>query len=159
MAEPAKHFIPEGWSSLQSYITVKNASEAIEFYKKTFQTEEINRMPGENGTVLHAELKIGNSFLMLSDEFPEWGNKSPQTLGGSSTNLCLYVKDCDSVLQKAEESGAKITMAAHDAFWGDRCGNIEDPFGHKWSIMTHKQVLTAEETQANFEKMMASQKS
>ena len=138
--------IPDGYNSLTPTLTVRGAANAIEFYKKAFAAQEIMRFPGLDGkTIMHAELKIGNSKIMLNDEIPQMNCLSPQSVGGASSGIFLYVEDADSVFNKAVSSGAKITMPIMDAFWGDRCGQIEDPFGHKWTISTHKKDMTPEE--------------
>ena len=138
--------IPDGYHSVTPTLTVRGAANAIEFYKKAFAAQEIMRFPGLDGkTIMHAELKIGNSKIMLSDEIPQMNCLSPQSVGGASSGIFLYVEDADSVFNKAVSSGAKITMPIMDAFWGDRCGQIEDPFGHKWTIATHKKDMTPEE--------------
>ena len=125
--------IPDGYNSVTPILTVRGAANAIEFYKKAFAAQEIMRFPGLDGkTIMHAELKIGNSKIMLSDEIPQMNCLSPQSVGGASSGIFLYVEDADSVFNKAVSSGAKITMPIMDAFWGDRCGQIEDPL---WSQM------------------------
>ncbi|MNT15767.1 hypothetical protein D3C72_1508390 [compost metagenome] len=131
----------------------EGASDAIAFYKKAFNAEEITRLPGPNGKVMHAAIRIGDSVLMLMDDFPEWGSLGPQALKGTPVTLHLYVKDVDAALQQAVAAGAQVTMPAADMFWGDRYGQVVDPFGHRWSIATHKQDLTPEEIQQNMAKM------
>lgn len=127
-------------------LTVKNSVNAIEFYKKTFDAQELFRMQGKDGkSTMHAEIKIGDSIIMLNDEFPQMNCKSPQTVGGVSTGIYLYVDDVDSTVKKAVSGGAKLTMPVMDMFWGDRIGNIEDPFGHVWNIATHIKDMTPEE--------------
>ncbi len=139
--------IPEGYHTITPHLVIRNAGEAIEFYKEAFGAEEICRMPGPDGkTIMHAEIKIGNSMLMMADEMPQpGGHKSPQTLNGTTVNLCLYVEDCDKVFYRAVEAGASPIMPPADMFWGDRYGKVADPFGHEWAIATHKQDLTPEE--------------
>jgi uncharacterized glyoxalase superfamily protein PhnB len=126
---------------------VKGAADAIEFYKKAFSAEEVCRMPGPDGkSVMHAELKIGNSMIMLADEMPNAeGWRSPSNLDGTSVTLSLYVEDCDKVFQQALSAGAKVCMPPMDTFWGDRYGKVTDPFGHEWGIATHKEDLTPEQ--------------
>jgi PhnB protein len=146
--------IPEGYYSLTPYVYVKGAAEAIEFYKKAFGATETIRMPGPGGRVMHAEVKIGNSTLMLADENPEQGAISPATLGGTSGSVMLYTDDVDAVFNQAVAAGAKVLMPATDMFWGDRMGSVLDPFGHQWSIATHKEDVSPEE----IGKRMAAQK-
>jgi PhnB protein len=147
--------IPEGSHSLTPYLVCRDAPKAIEFYKKAFGARELTRMPGPGGSVMHAELKIGDSIVMMGDASPEMGAPSPQELGGSPVALMLYVKDCDAVFQRAVEAGATVTMPLGDMFWGDRYGQLKDPFGHRWSIGTHKVDLTARQRAAAHEAFMA----
>ncbi|MNX39609.1 VOC family protein [Achromobacter deleyi] len=153
MATTAVKPIPEGMHTLTPHIVCEGASDAIAFYKKAFNAEEITRLPGPNGKVMHAAIRIGDSVLMLMDDFPEWGSLGPQALKGTPVTLHLYVKDVDAALQQAVAAGAQVTMPAADMFWGDRYGQVVDPFGHRWSIATHKQDLTPEEIQQNMAKM------
>jgi PhnB protein len=139
--------IPDGYYSLTSYLVCKGAARAIDFYKKAFGAQEIVRMPGPNGQVMHAEVKIGNSMLMLADENPERGNLSPQSIGGTATSIMFYCDDVDAVFNRAVSLGATSEMAPADQFWGDRMGNLVDPFGHKWAIATHKEDVSPEEMQ------------
>ena len=144
MAQP----IPEGFHSINPHIIVQNAGKAIDFYKKAFGAEEICRMPGPDGeSVMHAELKIGNSMLMICDECPDMGACSPKKLGGSAVTLHMYVNDADAVYDRAVKAGATATMPPQDMFWGDRYGKLTDPFGHSWSIATHVKDLTPEQIQ------------
>ena len=138
--------IPEGFGTLTPHLVVKGAAEAIEFYKKAFGAEEVGRMPGPGGMLMHAEIRIGDSMLMLVDEMPmmeRW--VSPPSLKGTSVALALYVEDADALFQQAVEAGATVSMPMMDAFWGDRYGKVTDPFGHEWEISTHKEDLTPEE--------------
>lgn len=145
MAE-AKRAVPEGYHTVTPHLVVRGAAEAIEFYKRAFGALELARSPGPDGKRLnHAELKIGDSRLMLVDEYPEYGSKSPQGLGGSPVTIHLYVEDVDAVFDRAVKAGCKVEMALMDAFWGDRYGQLQDPFGHKWSLATHKEDLSQEE--------------
>ncbi|HQR37372.1 MAG TPA: VOC family protein [Blastocatellia bacterium] len=137
--------IPEGFHTLTPHLVVRGAADALEFYKKAFGAEEIHRMPGPDGKLMHAELKIGNSMLMLADEFPEWGSKGPESIGGSPVVLSLYVEDCDTVYNQAVEAGATVRMPLADQFWGDRYGQLTDPFGHIWGVCTNIKQLTPEE--------------
>lgn len=132
--------IPEGYHTITSNLTVRGGEKAIDFYKKVFGAEELGRMYGPDGkTIVHAELKIGDSRFFLTDEFPAFGNRSPESLGGTGSSLYLYVEDADAVFRKAVGAGAKIKGPVQDMFWGDRCGAVIDPFGHEWSIATHKE--------------------
>jgi PhnB protein len=137
--------IPEGYYSLTPYLVISGAADAIEFYKKAFGAEEIVRMPGPGGRIMHAEVKIGNSILMLSDENPERGHMSPKSRGGATGSVMLYTDDVDAVFNKAVAAGARADMPPTDMFWGDRMGNLTDPFGHTWAIATHKEDVSPEE--------------
>lgn len=143
--------IPDGYYSLTPYLVCKGAAKAIEFYAKAFGAQEIVRMPGPDGSVLHAEVKIGNSMLMLSDENRERGYLSPESIGGTACSIMFYSDDVDRVFNDAVAAGAKVDTPPADMFWGDRMGNIVDPFGHKWAIATHKEDVSPEE----MEKRMA----
>jgi len=144
MAKPGKP-IPEGFHTVTPHLTMKNAGEAIEFYRKAFGAEEVARMPGPGGSVMHAEIRIGDSPIMLNDEFPEHGARGPKTIGGTPVSIHLYVNDVDALFDRAVKAGAKVTMPIADMFWGDRFGKLEDPFGHQWSLATHKEDVTPEE--------------
>ncbi len=137
--------IPEGYNSVTAYLFVKGAASAIEYYKNVFGAKERMRMPGPNGRIMHAELQIGDSIVMLSDENPQAGAKSPVTLGGASTSLHVYVEDVDSTTKKAVSAGANVVRPVKDEFYGDRIGTIIDPFGHMWSIATHIEDVSPEE--------------
>jgi PhnB protein len=141
----AKRPIPEGYHTVTPYLCVKGASDALEFYKKAFGATEIMRMAAPDGKIGHSELQIGDSRVMLADEFPEMGFLSPRTLGGSPVTMHLYVEDADAIVDRATGAGAKITRPVADQFYGDRGGQVEDPFGHKWYVSTHKEDLTMEE--------------
>jgi PhnB protein len=129
--------IPDGYTAVTPYITVKGAAQAIEFYKKAFGAEETYRLPMPDGKIAHAEIRIGGAPIMLHDEAPDWKALSPQTIGDSPCSLMLYVSDVDAVVKRAVDAGATLTMEVADQFYGDRCGGVTDPFGHKWSIATH----------------------
>jgi PhnB protein len=138
--------IPEGFHTLTPHLIVKGASEAIEFYKKAFGAEEIIRLPGPDGkSIMHAALKIGDSRLFLVDEFPQMGSLGPHGIGGTPVFIHVYVEDVDTVFNQAVAAGAEVRMPLEDAFWGDRYGQLVDPFGHKWSLASHKEDLTPEE--------------
>lgn len=137
--------IPEGMHSLTPHLICAGAADAIEFYKKAFHAVEVSRMPGPNGQVMHAHLTIGNSALMLADEFPQMGGFGPKTLKGSPVTIHLYVDNVDEVFSQAVAAGATVRMPVSDVFWGDRYGQVDDPFGHHWSIATHTRDLTPEQ--------------
>jgi PhnB protein len=138
--------IPSGFHTLTPHLVVKGASQAIEFYKKAFGAEEIGRAPSPDGkSIMHAELKIGDSRLMLVDEFPEMDCRGPQSIGGTPVTIHMYVKDADAAFSRAVAAGAQVRMPLADMFWGDRYGVLTDPFGHAWSIATHKEDVTPEE--------------
>ena len=141
--------IPEGWHSLTVYISVKGAEDAIEFYKSAFGAKVTGRLSMPDGSIGHAELQIGDSKIMLAEENEQWGNRSPQTIGGTPVSLCIYVEDVDAVFTKALQAAAKVTgeMVVKDQFYGDRTGGITDPFGHQWTIMTHIEDVSFEEMQ------------
>ncbi|MEM5433985.1 VOC family protein [Paraburkholderia diazotrophica] len=156
MSTSAVKPIPEGMHSLTPHIIVAGAAEAIEFYKKAFNAIEQVRIPGPGGKLMHASLKIGDSTLMLVDEMADCGGGAslgPNALKGSPVVLHLYVDDADATIAQAEAAGAKVTMPAADMFWGDRYGQVEDPFGHKWSVATHKRDVTHEEMKQAMEQM------
>ncbi len=150
--------IPEGFRTITPHMVVRNAGEAMEFYKKAFGAEEVCRMNGPDGkSVMHAELKIGDSMLMLCDEWPQEPYcKSPQSLNGTSVTISLYVEDVDALYQRALDAGATTVMPPMDAFWGDRYGKVSDPYGHQWGLATHKQDLTPEEIGKGAEEFFAS---
>ena len=137
--------IPEGYHSVTPYLIIKGATEAIDFYKKAFGATELFRMPAPEGKIGHAEIKIGNSPIMLADEFPEMGYKSPRSLGGSPVSLMIYVDDVDTVFKQAIAAGGKEQRPVKDQFYGDRSGTLEDPFGHGWHVATHKEDVSPEE--------------
>ncbi|HVR14325.1 MAG TPA: VOC family protein [Gaiellaceae bacterium] len=147
--------IPEGYSTISPYLAVDDAAEAIAYYKKAFGAEETVRMDAPDGKIGHAELKIGDSHVMLSDPFPQASTTPPKELGGTSASIFMYVEDVDSVVQKAVDAGATVTMEVDDQFWGDRFGSITDPFGHNWSIATHVEDLTPEEIEERGKAAMA----
>ena len=138
--------VPDGFNSVSVYLVVKNAVEALEFYQKAFGAEAGARMPGPDGkSTMHAEMRIGNSTIMLTDENPQWQMKSPETLGGSPASLHVYVDDADKLFNRAVEAGCTVTAPLMDAFWGDRYGKLADPFGHQWGIATHTEDVAPEE--------------
>lgn len=136
--------IPEGYHSLTPYLVVDGGAQAIDFYKKAFGATELFRMDHQ-GMVGHAELKIGDSIFMLSDEHPEMGYRGPKAIGGSPVGLMIYVEDCDTVFKQAIDAGGTEKKAVQDQFYGDRSGTLEDPFGHIWTVATHKEDVSEEE--------------
>jgi PhnB protein len=139
--------IPAGYHTITPHLVARDAGKAIDFYKRAFGAEELGRMPSPDGRIMHAELKIGDSRLMIADEFPEHGCKGPLSLGGSAVTLHVYVENVDTFTQRAVGAGATVTMPVTDMFWGDRYGKLKDPFGHEWSVATHKEDLTPAEMQ------------
>jgi PhnB protein len=139
------NYIPEGYHSVTPYLCVSDAARAIEFYKAAFGATEIMRMEAPGGKIGHAELKVGDSIILLADEFPEMNFRSPQTIGGVSTHVYIYDADVDSCVERAIAAGAKLERPVKDQFYGDRTGGIEDPFGHHWYIATHLEDLSPEE--------------
>jgi len=137
--------IPEGYHTATPYLIIKDAARALEFYKKAFGATEIHRMADPSGKIMHAEIKIGDSILMVADEFPQMGARSPQALGGTPVGIFLYVPDVDATARQALAAGAKELQPIKDQFWGDRYGKFEDPFGHQWAIATHKEDVAPEE--------------
>jgi PhnB protein len=137
--------IPDGYHSVTPYLYVRGAIAAIDYYKKVFGATELMRMPGPEGRIMHAEIKIGDSIVMLADENPPHGIMSPLTIGGYSAGMLVYVENVDAVIQKAVESGAKPLRPLQNQFYGDRTGSVLDPFGHMWTIATHVEDVTQEE--------------
>jgi PhnB protein len=137
--------IPEGYHSVTPYLIVSNAGRALDFYKSAFGAKEMIRMEQPGGRIGHAEIQIGDSRVMLADEFPEMGAKSPDSLGGSPVGLMLYVQDVDSQFRQAIAAGAKEVRPVQDQFYGDRSGTLVDPFGHQWTLGTHKEDVSDEE--------------
>lgn len=146
------HIYP-GAYSLNAYLTVKDSNEAIAFYKKAFGATEKGKLVMPDGKVGHAEILVEGSLLMMADENMEWGNKSPHTLGGSPVAFSLYVKNVDEVFQRAVDAGATVILAVEDKFYGDRVGELSDPFGYKWLIATHKEDMDFDEMQSRMEKL------
>jgi PhnB protein len=146
--------IPDGYHTATPYLVVKGAAQALEFYKKAFGATEQVRMDGPGGSIMHAEIKIGDSMIMLGDENLPMGAKSPASCNGSPVSILLYVPDVDALTKQAISAGAKVERPVEDQFWGDRMGSIVDPFGHKWSIATHKEDVSEAETARRFEEMM-----
>jgi PhnB protein len=137
--------IPAGYHSVTPYITVRGAAKAIEFYKAAFGATEIMKFAMPDGTVAHAEVEIGGSRIMLGDEMPAYGNRGPESLGGASGGLCIYLPNVDAAFAKAVAAGAKVFRPVQDQFFGDRSGTVIDPFGHVWTLATHVEDVSAEE--------------
>ncbi len=147
---------PKGYHAVTPYLSVKGAASAIAFYKKAFGAKEIMRMPGPGGTIGHAEIQIGDSRIMLADEYPEMNFRSPQAFGGTPVAISLYVQDVDRVVKKAIAGGAKVLRPVTDQFYGDRSGSLEDPFGHVWHVATHKEDIPMKEVKKRAAAMAAS---
>lgn len=137
--------IPDGYHTVTPYLGIRGAAEAIEFYKRAFGASEVMRMPAAGGTIAHAEIRIGDSRIMLADEFPDMDFLSPQSRGGTTVHLHLYVEDVDALVAQAVAAGSKLKRPVQDQFYGDRTGTVEDPFGHIWHIATHKEDVPPQE--------------
>jgi len=148
--------IPEGYHTLTPSLTVKDGAKAIEFYKKAFGAQERMRLPGPDGRLMHAELQVGDSIVMLGEEMPEMGCKEPASVGAVSSSLYLYVPDVDAAFNRAVQAGAKALMPPADMFWGDRFGTVEDPSGHRWGLATHKEDPTPAEMEKRQKEFLAS---
>jgi PhnB protein len=149
--------IPEGYHTATPYLVARDAAAAIEFYKRAFGAKEMMRMAAPDGRIGHAEVTIGDSRIMISDEYPEMGARSPKTLGGTPVSIYLYVDDVDAVAGRALAAGAKAVRPVEDKFYGDRAGMLEDPFGHTWHVATHKEDLSAEELRRRADAAMRQQ--
>ena len=147
--------VPEGYHSVTPYITVSDAAAAIDFYQRAFGAEERVRMPGPSGSIMHAELAIGDSLVMLSDPFPQASTTPPKELGGTTVSIFAYVEDIDAVYKQAIDAGASSLMEPDDMFWGDRFGSVSDPFGHSWTIATHVEDVSPEEMEKRSEAFAA----
>ena len=145
MSTSAVKPIPEGMHSLTPHLVCAGAADAIEFYKRAFDAVELGRMPGPDGKLMHAMVRIGDSMLMLVDENTACGMPGPKSTGGSPVTIHLYVEDADATLKRAADAGARVTMPVQEMFWGDRYGRLEDPFGHQWSVATHVRDVSPEE--------------
>jgi PhnB protein len=146
--------IPKGFHSVTPYLTVNDAAHAIEFYKRAFGAQEVIRMDMPGGKIAHAEIKIGDSRVMLADEMPGAGCQSPQSLGGTTNGIMLYVENVDSVFKQAVAAGAQPEAPVTDMFWGDRYGRLKDPFGHSWSVATHTKDVTPAEMEKGMQESM-----
>lgn len=154
--------VPPEFHSVTPYLTLRGATKAIEFYKKAFGAEERFVMPGPDGKVMHAEIKIGDSIVMLGDENPEYGALGPESRGGATSSLCVYLPNVDAAFDRAVKAGCTVKMPLADQFWGDRFGTVVDPFGHVWSMATHVEDVSPEEmrkrAEAAFKGMAAGRK-
>jgi len=148
--------IPDGYRTATPYLIVKGAADAIEFYKRAFGATEMLRMADPQGTVGHAEIRIGDSVIMLADEKPAMGYRGPRSLGGSSVSILLYLEDVDGVFERAVKAGAKAQRPVTNQFYGDRSGTLEDPFGHVWTVATHVEDVPPEEMKRRAEAAMKS---
>ena len=137
--------VPDGYTTATPYLTIRGAAKAIEFYKQAFSAQELFRMPGPDGKIMHAEILIGDSHIMLADESPKGETKSPQSLNGSTSGIFLYVEDVDTLFKQAQKAGAKETQPLENMFWGDRFGKLTDPFGHRWMLATHVEDVSPAE--------------
>lgn len=153
----AKKNPPAGYHTVTPALIVRGAAKAIEFYKRAFGAEEITRLEGPDGSVAHAEIRIGDSVIMLGDENPQWGLSSPQRLGGVHGSLHIYVDDADAAFERALRAGATVRAPLEDAFWGDRYGKVTDPFGHEWGLATRVREMTDDEVREAAAAFMASQ--
>ena len=152
MASPVKP-VPDGYHTVTPYLIVDGAAAAIDFYRKAFGAEELFRMPMPGGRVGHAELQVGDSRIMLADEFPEMDARGPKSRGGTPVTILLYVTDCDAVFSRAVAAGGKVKRPMQDQFYGDRSGTLEDPFGHVWSVATHEEDVSFEEMTRRMQSM------
>ena len=139
------HFVPKGYHVVTPYLSIKGAAGAIAFYTKIFGAKEVMRMPGPDGTIGHAEIQIGDSRIMLADEYPDMNFRGPRACGGTPVHIHVYVKDADKVAKKAVAAGAKLLRPVVDQFYGDRSGSLEDPFGHVWHVATHTKDISMKE--------------
>jgi len=147
--------IPAGHHTVAPYLAIKNAVSALEFYKKAFGAIETYKLIVPDGRLGHAEIRLGNSLIMLSDEFPEFGGKAPESLGGSPVSIHLYVEDVDAFVKKAVAAGARELKPVADQFYGDRSGQLQDPYGHLWWVATHKEDVAPEEMQKRVQALFA----
>lgn len=154
MATKAKP-IPDNYRTVTPYLVVNDAKAAIDFYRRAFGAKEVTKMDGPGGKIAHAELKIGDSMIMLSDEMPGGVARAPRSLGGTTSGVFLYVDDVDSTFGKAVEAGGKVEAQLADMFWGDRYGRLTDPFGHSWSLATHKEDVAPQEMERRMREAQA----
>jgi PhnB protein len=137
--------IPEGYHTVTPYLVMRDAARALDFYKRALGATELLRFDAPGGKIGHAEIKVGDSVIMLADEMPDMGYRGPQSLGGTAVSLMVYVEDVDSQFKRAVDAGAKVKQDVKDQFYGDRSGTVEDPFGHVWTIATHKEDVSQDE--------------
>lgn len=147
--------IPQGYHSVTPYLSLSDAARAIDFYKRAFGAQEVMRMDAPGGKIGHAEIKIGDSMIMLADEMPGSGCRSPQSLGGTTAGVFLYVENVDAVFNQAVSAGAQVDTPLADMFWGDRYGRLKDPFGHSWSVATHKEDVAPAEMSKRMQEAVA----
>ena len=147
--------IPDGYHTVTPYLIVDGAAAALDYYARAFGAEELMRMPGPGGKIGHAEIKIGDSVIMLADEFPEMGAQSPKSIGGTPVTVMVYVDDVDTVFDRAVKAGATSLRPVEDKFYGDRASQFEDPWGHRWNVMTHVEDVSPEEMQKRMEALGA----
>lgn len=151
-------FQAHGYHTVTPCLTIKGAADALAFYQRAFNAKELHRMAMPDGAIMHAEIQIGDSRIMVSDEFPDWGVLSPKTVGGSATTLYIYFEDVDAMTRQALAAGAKEVQPVTDQFWGDRSGKIEDPFGYKWGLATHIEDVAPEEIDRRGKACMSGEK-
>lgn len=149
--------IPEGYHSVTPYLTVKDAANAIAFYQEAFGAQEVLRLSDSRGKIGHAEIRIGDSAVMLADEYPDMDILGPESRGGATAGLALYVEDADAQFERAVKAGARSIRPVEDQFYGDRSGQLEDPFGHRWTIATHIEDVDAAEMQRRFDEWLEEQ--
>lgn len=147
--------IPEGYRTITPYLNVRGAANALAFYRDAFGAEELYRMEAPDGTIMHAEMQLGDSRFMLAEEMEDWGNRSPSTLDGTSFSMMVYVEDCDAAFRRALDAGASEIMPVSDHFYGDRSGTVADPFGHRWNLSTHVEDVPPEEMDRRMREMMS----
>lgn len=145
--------IPDGYHSVTAYLALRDAAKAIAFYEAALGAKEIYRLPMPDGKIAHAEIQVGNSRIMLSDEMPDWGNKSAQTLGGCPIGLCVYTDNVELLAERFVQAGGKVTRPVSNQFYGDRTGTFEDPEGYKWTLAQHVEDVSPEEMMARMSKM------
>lgn len=150
--------VPDGYHTATPYLIVNGAAQAIDFYKKAFDATELFRMAGPDGRVGHAEIRIGDSVIMLADETPDMGYRSPRSLGGAAVSTMLYVEDVDDRFNRAVAAGAQVQRPLANQFYGDRSGTLEDPFGHVWTIATHVEDVPPDEMKRRMESFTKQQK-
>ncbi|MDT7833713.1 VOC family protein [Aquabacterium sp. OR-4] len=155
MSQSPAHAIPEGFHTLTPHLVCAGASDAIAFYGRAFGAVELSRLPGPGGLLMHASIRIGDSIVMLHDEFPEMGARGPKAIGGTAVTLHLYTTDADAAFARAVDAGCSVVMPLGDQFWGDRYGVVEDPFGHRWSIAMQLRQLSPQQITEGLQAMAA----